>query len=78
MRLLEGLKDARMRKRVSQMNEAQMVGWMDQEINSLTQSWKVFTQTRSPEALKEVEGHLRAKAALVAGLRERLSGKFRL
>jgi len=78
MKLLESVRDARMRRRVGRMSEGQMTAWYETTINTENAAWKIFTQTRSPKALDEVEGNLKAKVALVEGLRHTLSEKFRL
>jgi len=69
VRILEGLRDTRMRRRVSRMDEPTMRAWMSQEIMGFTAAWKEFERSHSPHALDEVEARLRAKAALTEGLR---------
>ena len=77
MRLLEGMRDARMRRRVARMDEGSMVAWYSLELLGETKDWTEFERSRSPHALDQLEARLRAKAALAEGLRARLTQKFR-
>lgn len=75
MKLLEGLRDARMRRRVARMDAPTMMSWFSNEILGETAAWKEFERSRSPHALDEVEARLRAKAALTEGLRRQLKAQ---
>lgn len=76
MKLLEGLYDARMRKRVARMSEGDIRAWYSLEIMGETVAWQEFERSRSVHALDEVEARLRAKAALTEGLRRRLTQRL--